>query len=404
MRAAIVIPARYASERFPGKPLAAIGGVPMIVRVWQNMTKSQRAARVIVATDDERIAAAVRAAGGDVAMTDPSLPSGSDRVWAACADLAADVIVNVQGDEPLLPAAAVDQLIARLEADDAADIATGAALVPRAAASSADEVTVVTDDRDHAFYFSRTTIPHGAPTVLRHLGVYAYRRAALARFVEAPPAALERTERLEQLRALSLGLRIAVVTIDVPLQAVDRPHDVAKVERILAGRPPAPLVRAVALDVDGVLTNGDIAYPGAGDQLLTFNVKDGQGIKSLLEAGIKVGIISSRDSVALRRRCTELGIADVAAGVHDKAAALRAFSDAWEVPLEECCFVGDDLPDLAAFAVAGLSVAPADAVALVRERAQVVLTQPGGRGAVRELAERLLAERLLDERALAGGR
>lgn len=391
MNVAIVIPARYASERFPGKPLALIDGVPMIVRVWRNMRESQRAASVIVATDDERIAQAVRDAGGRVVITDPQLPSGSDRVWAAIKAEPFDVVVNVQGDEPLLAAAAVDSLIDALERSPGHDIATLVVAQPRHRARSADEVTVAVDESGTALYFSRETIPHGADPVWRHVGVYAYRKGALERFVAAPPAVLEQAERLEQLRALALQLRILAVPAEVVLQAVDRPADVARVEQLLRGGKPAVDIALVALDADGVLTDGSIAYLPSGEQLVTFDVKDGHGIKELQLRGIAVAVVSGRDSPALRLRCRELGIEHLRLGVTDKRAELADLCEQLGIRPDQVCFVGDDLPDLAAFAFCGLSAAPSDAVAEVRAAAAIALRAPGGRGAVRELADRLLA-------------
>ncbi|MEA2828917.1 MAG: 3-deoxy-manno-octulosonate cytidylyltransferase synthetase [Actinomycetota bacterium] len=388
---AVVIPARYASSRFPGKPLADIAGVPMIVRVLRNVADARTVGRVLVATDDERIAAVVRGAGGTAVMTDPDLPSGSDRVWAAAAGLGCDVVVNVQGDEPLLPGSVLDQLVAVLEADADVDIATPVVRCARAHAGNDDVVTVARDESGRAWYFSRSVIPAGADPVWRHVGVYAYRVDALRRFVAAPPAALERTERLEQLRALTLGLHLAAVPVEVTTCAVDRPVDVGAVERVLAGLPAAPPIRLVVLDVDGVLTDGGIAYEGDAGQVVRFDVKDGYGIVALVRAGIGVAVLSARDSRALRRRADELGIEHVRTGVADKGAGLRALCADVGVAPEEVCYVGDDDPDLAAMAIAGLAAAPADASPAVRRAAGVLLSRPGGRGAVRELADLLLA-------------
>jgi len=385
-----VIPARYASERFPAKPLALIDGVPMVVRVLRNLRSAASVSDVIVATDDDRIASVVEEAGGHAVMTDPALPSGSDRVWAAVAERPADVVVNVQGDEPLVPGAMVDAIVQGLLADARFDIATPVVAVSRAEAASPDVVTVARDADGTAHYFSRSTIPSGADPVWRHLGLYAYRKDAMARFVQAAPTELERTEKLEQLRALSLGLRIAAIEVTGATHAVDRPDDVAVVERVLRGEPPTT-IRAVVLDVDGVLTDGRIQYPGDGDQLLSFDVKDGFGIAALLRAGVQVAFLSARDSAALRRRAAELGVAHVRAGVPDKAAALVELVADLGVRLAEVCVVGDDDPDVPLMELAGMSAAPADAAPAARSAARIVLANAGGRGAVRELADRLLA-------------
>jgi 3-deoxy-manno-octulosonate cytidylyltransferase (CMP-KDO synthetase) len=387
-----VIPARYGSERFPGKPLALIDGVPMVVQVLRNVAQAATVDRVVVATDDDRIAEVVRAAGGEAVMTPSELPSGSDRVWAVAETSTADIIVNVQGDEPLLPAAVVDGIVRRLQDATDCDIATPVVRTPRITASSPDVVTVACSEDGIAHYFSRSTIPFGIEEVLRHVGVYAYRREALERFVRAPVGALEAIEKLEQLRALSLGLRIAAVEVDVVLHAVDRAEDVAAVERLLASPGCAPTtgpVRLVVLDVDGVLTDGRIAYLGDA-QLVSFDVKDGYGVVAMREAGIEVAVLTARDSVALRHRAAELGITHLRTSVTDKVAALAALAGGLGVPLAEVCYVGDDVPDVAVMATAGLSAAPADAAPAARAAATIVLAAPGGRGAVRELADRLL--------------
>lgn len=389
-----VIPVRYQSSRFPGKPLALIAGVPMVVRVLENVAQARTIRRVLVATDDERIADVVRAAGGEVAMTASDLPSGTDRVWAAAAGIEADIVVNVQGDEPLLPGSVLDALVERLDADGGLDIATPVARCPRAAALATDVVTVARDESGRAWYFSRAAIPWGADPVWRHIGVYAYRKDALRQFVGSPPSSLERTERLEQLRALSLGLRIGAVEVEAPGPAVDRPGDVAAVERCLdsldshAAPGSAPgSVRLVVLDVDGVLTDGSIAYEGDAEQLMTFDVKDGYGIVALIRAGVKVAIISARDSAGLRRRAAELGVAEIRVAVEDKAAELRRLCDDLDVALDQVCYVGDDEPDLPAMALAGLAAAPSDASPTVLARVHIRLRAAGGRGAVRELTD-----------------
>src|SRR5207253_7352012 len=146
-----------------------------------------------------------------------------------------------------------------------------------------------------------------------------------------------RVERLEQLRAVSLGLHIVATPVDAPCLAVDRPEDVIAVERRLSNDMAPPAIRLVVLDVDGVLTDGRITYPGDDDQVLSFDVKDGYGIVALLRAGVKVAILSARDSKALRRRAHELGVDEVRAGVEDKAAALTRLCQDLDIPLDQAC-------------------------------------------------------------------
>ncbi|MCP4804373.1 MAG: 3-deoxy-manno-octulosonate cytidylyltransferase [Proteobacteria bacterium] len=218
-----VIPSRYAANRLPGKPLVEIAGRPMIQHVWDRASAS-RADRVLVATDDARIHAAVRAFGGEVVMTSPEHRSGTDRVHEAATGSDADIVVNVQGDEPLLDTSLLDRLVEAFA--DGVDVVTAAA--PLADPTSPHVVKVVCDDRGDALYFSRSAVPHGGP-YLQHIGVYAYRRAALDRFVTTSPGVLERAERLEQLRVLESGGRIRVVLTEQAHPSVDTPADLARV-------------------------------------------------------------------------------------------------------------------------------------------------------------------------------
>ena len=251
----VVIPARHASQRLPGKPLLPIAGRPMIEHVWRNAIESG-AEEVLVATDDARIAAAVEGFGGRALMTSPDHASGTDRLAEVAQRLGwagDDVVVNLQGDEPCVPGALLRQVAAALHARPAAGIATVATPITEARELfDANAVKVVLDDHGMASYFSRAPIPwvrglfDGAlagdvPSLpadvpfLRHLGIYGYRAATLGRVAAAPGRASERAEALEQLRALALGIRIHVSVIaQAPGPGVDTEADLAHVERVLA--------------------------------------------------------------------------------------------------------------------------------------------------------------------------
>ena len=241
MRVAIVIPARFASSRLPGKPLLRETGKYLIQHVFEQASKAKCASDVIVATDDDRIFAAVREFGGRPVMTRADHASGTDRVAEVAAYLNTDVVINVQGDEPQLDPSAID-LLAALMRDPGSDMATLA--VPIADPDlyySPNVVKVVCDDRGRALYFSRSPIPvvrDGAPDFaarparfLQHLGVYAYRRNFLLKVAAAPPHPLEQSERLEQLRVLGTGGTIVVGTVAAAHRGIDTPADYAEFVR-----------------------------------------------------------------------------------------------------------------------------------------------------------------------------
>jgi 3-deoxy-manno-octulosonate cytidylyltransferase (CMP-KDO synthetase) len=233
-----LIPARMASSRLPGKPLADIAGAPMIVHVV-NRVQAAGLGPVVVATDAGAIATAVEKAGGRALMTRTDHASGSDRILEALdrLDSAANVIVNVQGDLPTLAATDLNAVLRPL-ADPAVDIATIAAEIREPGGRANPNVvkvvgSAVAPGRLRALYFTRATAPWGEGPLYHHIGVYAYRRAALAQFVKLPPSPLEQRERLEQLRALEAGMRIDVEIVETVPLSVDTPEDLAKARAIL---------------------------------------------------------------------------------------------------------------------------------------------------------------------------
>jgi 3-deoxy-manno-octulosonate cytidylyltransferase (CMP-KDO synthetase) len=240
MNPVIIIPARMASTRLPGKPLADIGGVPMIVRVWARAMQAG-VGPVVVAAAEEEIADAVEKAGGHAVLTHPDLPSGSDRIYAALQGIDPggryDTVINLQGDLPALDPA---QLRAAASALAGHDIATLAAPITDAAdrANPAVVKAVVAWEPDgqkgRALYFSRATVPTGPGEHFYHVGIYAYARSALARFVELPPSPLETREQLEQLRALEAGMSIAVARVDAVPLSVDTPEDLEYARKMIA--------------------------------------------------------------------------------------------------------------------------------------------------------------------------
>lgn len=250
MNTIAIIPARYGSTRFPGKALAEIAGKPMIQHVYERTCAASLISRAIVATDDERIAAAVRQVGGEAVMTSADHETGTDRLAEVARSLDADIIVNVQGDEPLIEPAMIDQAIRPfLTAPDLQMGTLKSRIRNLHDFLSPNVVKVITDSNDYALYFSRSPLPFfrdkwqdlkneafetGRLLCFKHVGLYVYRREFLLRFAAMPQTFLELSEKLEQLRALENGVRIKVIETEFESLGVDTPEDLAKAKERLA--------------------------------------------------------------------------------------------------------------------------------------------------------------------------
>lgn len=237
-----VIPSRWGSTRFPGKSLHPLCGKPLVQWVVEAAMRAERLDAVLVATDDERIAEAVRSFGGTAVMTRADHPSGTDRVAEAAKPEDDDIVINIQGDEPMIRPELIDALAARMQEDPTWAMATAVTpITNRRDLEARTVVKVVLDRNDAALYFSRLPIPCrrdgeadlASGLYLRHLGIYAYRGAFLKRLVREPPCALEQTEKLEQLRALYIGGRIAVIRTEEPGVGIDTPEDAVAVEEMM---------------------------------------------------------------------------------------------------------------------------------------------------------------------------
>ncbi len=238
-----VIPARFGSTRFPGKPLKPILGKPLLQWVVEGVQKSKALSEVVVATDHHEIMALATKLGVRAAMTSEELPSGTDRAYAATLADSADVIVNIQGDEPLIEASIIDALVAPFFSDSELQMATLARELKPGDLESPNTAKIVLNKRHEALYFSRFAIPFSRSDAwslpgacVKHIGLYAYRSSFLKEFCAQSPVDIEKAEGLEQLRALYLGARIKVVMVDHESWGVDTPDDVAKVEELLNKR------------------------------------------------------------------------------------------------------------------------------------------------------------------------
>ncbi|MBE7414285.1 MAG: 3-deoxy-manno-octulosonate cytidylyltransferase [Deltaproteobacteria bacterium] len=241
MKIAVIIPARHASTRLEGKPLADINGKPMVWRVYERAKAAGLPNEVSVATDDERILKAVHSLGGRAVMTSASHASGTDRVAEAALSTDAEIIVNLQGDEPLIDPSCIDAAIRPMLDDPEVRISTlKTRITTEEEYRNPNAVKVVTDRDGNALYFSRSPIPAGRTTFkelhsppFKHIGLYVYRRDALFEFTRLKPAPLENTEMLEQLRALENGFRIKVAEVDYNPISVDTPEDLERVRALI---------------------------------------------------------------------------------------------------------------------------------------------------------------------------
>jgi 3-deoxy-manno-octulosonate cytidylyltransferase (CMP-KDO synthetase) len=229
-----VIPVRFGATRFPGKPLAPILGRPMVQWVYEGARASKLLSRVVIATDDERIAAAARVFGADVIMTSPDCASGTDRAAEVASASSCDFVINIQGDEPLVRGEMLDGLVRGL-VESGAPMATLMARVESLELLDDPHIVkVIADGGGYALYFSRSPLPHGCSDYFyQHIGIYGYRRDFLLGYKDLPPSRLERAEKLEQLRALENGRRIRLIEIPRPTLSVDAPADIIKVEQFL---------------------------------------------------------------------------------------------------------------------------------------------------------------------------
>ncbi|SPA42562.1 3-deoxy-manno-octulosonate cytidylyltransferase [Cupriavidus taiwanensis] len=398
-RIAIVIPARFGSTRLPGKPLADILGKPMVQHVYDRARQVPGIDAVLVATDDARVAAAVKEFGGECVMTSPDHPSGTDRLAEVIENVDADIYINLQGDEPLVRPEDIAKLAAGMCDDASVQVGTLCHHIAADEATNPNTVKVVLAANGDALYFSRSPIPFPrdaeSASYLKHVGVYAYRREVLATYAGLPQPMVEHAEKLEQLRLLAAGMRIRAFRVQPTGPGVDTPECLARVRALMAGEEPAMPpsladVRLVITDVDGVLTDGGIYYDATGECLKRFHVRDGLGIRLLEENGVRVAVLSGRDSETLRKRVADLGVSIFQFGVKDKFAACRALMEqAGVTPAQSVC-IGDDSIDLPAFAACGISYAVSDAADYIKTQATTVLSKRGGEGAFRELADSIL--------------
>jgi 3-deoxy-D-manno-octulosonate 8-phosphate phosphatase (KDO 8-P phosphatase) len=398
-RIAIIIPARFGSTRLPGKPLADIAGKPMVQHVYERAMQVRNADVVVIATDDKRIAEVTRSFGSECVMTSSDHPSGTDRLTEVMSKVEADIYVNLQGDEPLVRPSDIETLIKGMLDNPSVKVGTLCHRIDAAESTNPNSVKVVLAHNGDALYFSRSPIPYPRDgeraKYLKHIGIYAYRREVLTEYASLAQPMIEYVEKLEQLRLLSAGISVRAWVVDPTGPGVDTPECLERVRALMSGhavfeRPELADIRLVITDVDGVLTDGGIYYDANGECLKRFHVRDGMGMRLLEENGIRVAVLSGRDSATLRKRVLDLGITLCQFGVKDKKAACEQLMIEAGTTSFETAAIGDDSIDLPAFAACGTSFAVADAPVYVQRQATQVLQSKGGTGAFREVADAIL--------------
>ena len=397
----VVIPARYQSTRFPGKPLCLIDGVTMIQRVYEAAIQSKLAKDVIVATDDKRIFDVVKSFNGNVIMTSDMHSTGTERVAEVAEKIEADYYINVQGDEPFLKPGDIDLVIKDLENSES-DIATLYYLAGFTEANNASRVKVVVNNSNEALYFSRSLIPYSHQykdcAYRIHIGIYGYCRGFLANLSSIVSSELEKQERLEQLRFIEAGYKIRALQTEKTGPSIDTPEDLeVAIKYFKTGLMPVVSelknVKMVISDVDGVLSPAQMLYGKHGEESKMFNVRDGLGIKRLIQNGIAFCVVSGRGSEPLAYRLKELGISEYYFNIENKADSCSNIINKYGLDPADVIYIGDDLNDIPAFKVCGIRFTVADAPDEVINAADYVLSSRGGEGAIRELSDRILINR-----------
>ena len=378
----IVIPARIGSTRLPKKPLKLIAGKPLIEWVINIALKVRNADKVIVATDDMEIANIAIKLGIDFLISKKSHRNGTERLIEVASKYSSDFYINLQGDEPLINPLDIEFLIEKLKVSSSGIVT----LCHKINATKADDfsrVKVVRNLNNEALYFSRNKIPYGDGDVeyLQHEGIYGFNEKSLKLISFLKKTNLEVSENLEQLRWIQSGLKIEVFKINTESVGVDTLDDAKEVERILMLKG----LKVIFSDVDGILTDGKIWYGINGEEIKSFNAKDGLAIKTFIKNGIEVCLLSARDSIPLRNRTKDLGIKHFIFGDENKLNGCKSLLEKLKINKNQAAFIGDDIIDLEAMKYCGWSFTVSDAVKPVLDEAKTILNCNGGEGAIREI-------------------
>ena len=380
----IVIPARMGSSRLPNKPLKQIAGKPLLEWVIKSAQNVNFNASLIVLTEDKIIKEFVNSLGVDCFKTDKLHKNGTARILEILDRIDSDFILNLQGDEPLVKPIDLEDLYETIKSNEV-DIASICHEVDNLEAENPSNVKVVFDINQNALYFSRSKIPYGAKTFYSHKGIYVFKRSALQKIKLLKSSFLGNSEDLEQLQWLENNMSIKMLITKNKSIGVDTQDDFIKAENAIWSNN----IKALICDVDGTLTNGLVWYGDNGEELKSFNVKDGSAIKKLLTKGFKVGFLSGRDSAPLRFRAKELGVEFIKFGQADKKKGCLELISEMKLEVKNVAYIGDDESDIPCFSLIPLSFAVKDCHQELKKISRFHLKAKGGEGVINEFIEKL---------------
>ena len=380
----ILIPVRMGSSRLPNKPLKEIAGKPLLKWVIELAQNINFKASLIVLTEDKIIKDFVDSIGVDCFLTNKFHKNGTSRILEILDSIHSDFIINLQGDEPLLNPLDLSNLYETIKSSDS-DIASICHEVDNLEAEDPSNVKVVFDINQYALYFSRSKIPYGAETFYSHKGIYAFKKAALQKIKFLKTSFLGNFEDLEQLQWLENNMSIKMLITKNRSIGVDTKDDLIKAENALLSNN----IKALICDVDGTLTNGLVWYGDNGEELKSFNVKDGLAIKKLLSKGFKVGFISGRDSAPLRFRARELGVEFVKFNQNDKKIGCLELLSEMKLEAKYVAYIGDDESDIPCCSLIPFSFAVNDCHQDLKQISRFHLKEKGGEGVINGFIENL---------------
>ena len=380
----IVIPARMGSSRLPNKPLKQLAGKPLLKWVIELAENVYFNKSLIVLTEDKVIYDFVDDLGVKCFLSDKFHKNGTSRILEILDHIESDFIINLQGDEPLVNPNDLSKLYEKIKSSGV-DIASICHEVDSLEAEEPSNVKVVLDINQHALYFSRSKIPYGAKTFYIHKGIYAFKKSALQKIKALKSSFLGNLEDLEQLQWLENDMSLKMLITKNKSIGVDTQEDLIKAENALLSNN----IKGLICDVDGTLTNGLVWYGNDGEQLKSFNIKDGSAIKKLLSKGFKVGLLSGRDSVPLRNRAKELGINFLRLGQADKKKGCLELINEMKLEAINFAYIGDDENDIPCCSLIPFSFAVKDCHEDLKKISRFHLKVKGGEGVINGFIETL---------------